>query len=97
MISVDVILQVYFHDIPDEVIDSLVRFRNTNSLEILVAQIIFFGKLLFMNLLYQTEDEITLNVSGGLMLEHPLTLRFVEQVVRSLSLSLSFSCPCMHQ
>ncbi|KAF3439346.1 hypothetical protein FNV43_RR17623 [Rhamnella rubrinervis] len=43
--------EVYFRDIPDEVIDSL------------------------------TEDEITLTVAGGLMLEHPLTLRFVEAVL----------------
>ncbi|XP_048335703.1 uncharacterized protein LOC107424582 isoform X4 [Ziziphus jujuba] len=45
------IAEVYFHDIPDEVIDSLI------------------------------EDGVTLNVAGGLMLEHPLTLRFVEAVV----------------
>ncbi|KAH7566407.1 hypothetical protein JRO89_XS08G0154500 [Xanthoceras sorbifolium] len=49
---------VYFHDIPDEVIDNLI------------------------------EEGITLNVAGGLMLEHPLTLPFVEAVVCSLSLSL---------
>lgn len=42
MIFVDVILQVYFHDIPDEVIDSLVRFLNTYSLKIL-ALIIFLS------------------------------------------------------
>lgn len=33
----------------------------------------------------QIEDGVTLNVAGGLMLEHPLTLRFVEAVVRSFS------------
>ncbi|CAK9152406.1 unnamed protein product [Ilex paraguariensis] len=43
--------EVYFHDIPDEVIDSLV------------------------------EEEIMLNVAGGLMLEHPLTLPFIDTVV----------------
>ncbi|CAK9168808.1 unnamed protein product [Ilex paraguariensis] len=43
--------EVYFHDIPDEVIDSLV------------------------------EEEIMLNVAGDLMLEHPLTLPFVDTVV----------------
>ncbi|KAL5557292.1 hypothetical protein UlMin_039528 [Ulmus minor] len=43
--------EVYFHNIPDEVVSSLV------------------------------EEAITLNVAGGLMLEHPLTLRFVEAVV----------------
>ncbi|CAL5326370.1 unnamed protein product [Camellia sinensis] len=43
--------EVYFHDIPNEVIDSLV------------------------------EEGIMLNVAGGLMLEHPLTLPFVDTVV----------------
>ncbi|KAJ4714407.1 Maf-like protein [Melia azedarach] len=43
--------EVYFHYIPDEVIDNLI------------------------------EEGITFNVAGGLMLEHPLTLPFVEAVV----------------
>ncbi|XP_052195196.1 uncharacterized protein LOC127803177 isoform X2 [Diospyros lotus] len=43
--------EVYFHDIPEEVIDSLV------------------------------DDGIMHNVAGGLMLEHPLTLPFVDTVV----------------
>ncbi|KAJ0041295.1 hypothetical protein Pint_28290 [Pistacia integerrima] len=43
--------EVYFHDIPGEVIDNLI------------------------------DEEITLNVAGGLMLENPLTLPFVEAVV----------------
>ncbi|XAR73265.1 hypothetical protein NMG60_11007176 [Bertholletia excelsa] len=43
--------EVYFYDIPDEVIDNLV------------------------------EEGIMLNVAGGLMLEHPLTLPFVDTVV----------------
>ncbi|KAJ0098053.1 hypothetical protein Patl1_28935 [Pistacia atlantica] len=43
--------EVYFHDIPDEVIDNLI------------------------------DEGITLNVAGGLMLENPLTLPFVEAVV----------------
>ncbi|XP_024989759.1 maf-like protein DDB_G0281937 isoform X4 [Cynara cardunculus var. scolymus] len=42
---------VYFHDIPDEVIDRLV------------------------------DDGVTLNVAGGLMLEHPLTAPFVDTVI----------------
>ncbi|KAK3224117.1 hypothetical protein Dsin_011142 [Dipteronia sinensis] len=50
--------EVYFHDIPDEVIDNMI------------------------------EEGITQNVAGGLMLEHPLTLPFVEAVVSALSLSL---------
>ncbi|XP_024989732.1 maf-like protein DDB_G0281937 isoform X1 [Cynara cardunculus var. scolymus] len=43
--------EVYFHDIPDEVIDRLV------------------------------DDGVTLNVAGGLMLEHPLTAPFVDTVI----------------
>ncbi|KAI3747749.1 hypothetical protein L6452_10377 [Arctium lappa] len=43
--------EVYFHDIPDEVIDKLV------------------------------DDGVTLNVAGGLMLEHPLTAPFVDTVI----------------
>ncbi|CAI9110769.1 OLC1v1010847C2 [Oldenlandia corymbosa var. corymbosa] len=43
--------EVYFHEIPEEVIDSLI------------------------------EEGIILNVAGGLMLEHPLTLPFVDTVV----------------
>lgn len=37
----------------------------------------------------QIEEAITLNVAGGLMLEHPLISPFVEAVVRAPSLSLS--------
>lgn len=55
----DVVMQVYFHVIPEEVIHSLI------------------------------EEGITLNVAGGLMLEHPLISPFVEAVVSSLS-SLHF-------
>uniref|UniRef100_A0A0V0H825 Putative ovule protein n=1 Tax=Solanum chacoense TaxID=4108 RepID=A0A0V0H825_SOLCH len=43
--------EVYFHDIPDEIIDSLI------------------------------EEGIILNVAGGLMLEHPLTLPFVDTLI----------------
>ncbi|XP_021908010.1 maf-like protein DDB_G0281937 isoform X3 [Carica papaya] len=43
--------EVYFHDIPEEVIDNMI------------------------------EEGISLNVAGGLMLEHPLTLPFVDTVV----------------
>ncbi|KAG7994041.1 hypothetical protein I3843_01G036200 [Carya illinoinensis] len=43
--------EVYFYNIPDEVIDSLIN------------------------------EGFTLNVAGGLMLEHPMTLPFVEAVV----------------
>ncbi|KAL5063802.1 hypothetical protein RYX36_025539 [Vicia faba] len=45
--------EVYFLEIPDEVIDNLI------------------------------DDGITFNVAGGLMLEHPLTLPFVDAVVGS--------------
>ncbi|OVA18722.1 Maf-like protein [Macleaya cordata] len=44
-------VEVYFHDIPDEIIDNLI------------------------------DEGIVLNVAGGLMLEHPLTLPFVEAVI----------------
>lgn len=43
--------EVYFHDIPEEVIDSLI------------------------------DEGIPFKVAGGLMLEHPLTLPFVEAVI----------------
>ncbi|KAJ0901594.1 putative maf-like protein [Helianthus annuus] len=43
--------KVYFHDIPEEVIDRLI------------------------------DDGVTLNVAGGLMLEHPLTAPFVDTVI----------------
>ncbi|XP_062102397.1 uncharacterized protein LOC133812627 [Humulus lupulus] len=43
--------EVYFHNIPEDIIDSLV------------------------------EEAVTLNVAGGLTLENPLILRFVEAVV----------------
>ncbi|CAI0549002.1 unnamed protein product, partial [Linum tenue] len=43
--------EVYFHEIPDEIVDSLI------------------------------EEGITFKVAGGLMLEHPLTLPFVEAVI----------------
>ncbi|XP_055804198.1 uncharacterized protein LOC129873184 isoform X1 [Solanum dulcamara] len=43
--------EVYFHDIPDEIIDSLI------------------------------EEGVILNVAGGLMLEHPLTLPFVDTLI----------------
>ncbi|KAG8369609.1 hypothetical protein BUALT_Bualt14G0031500 [Buddleja alternifolia] len=49
--------EVYFLDVPDEVVDSLI------------------------------EDGIILNVAGGLMLEHLLTLPLIDTVVSSLSLS----------
>ncbi|KAJ3675651.1 hypothetical protein LUZ60_004693 [Juncus effusus] len=48
--SVD-IAEVYFHDIPDEIIQNLI------------------------------DEGIVFNVAGGLLLEHPLTLPFVEAVV----------------
>ncbi|ONM26898.1 hypothetical protein Zm00014a_029456 [Zea mays] len=46
-------VQVYFHDIPDEVIKSLI------------------------------DEGVVFRVAGGLLLEHPLTLPFVEAVVGS--------------
>ncbi|XP_031399552.1 7-methyl-GTP pyrophosphatase isoform X2 [Punica granatum] len=52
--------EVYFYEIPAQVIDSLI------------------------------DEGVTLNVAGGLKLEHPQTFPFVKEVVLSLSLSL---CP----
>nr|CAD1822389.1 unnamed protein product [Ananas comosus var. bracteatus] len=43
--------EVYFHDIPDEIIENLI------------------------------DEGIVFNVAGGLLLEHPLTLPFVEAVI----------------
>ncbi|RZR95493.1 hypothetical protein BHM03_00024345, partial [Ensete ventricosum] len=45
--------EVYFHDIPDEIIENLI------------------------------DEGVVFNVAGGLLLEHPLTLPFVEAVVSS--------------
>ncbi|XP_061336458.1 uncharacterized protein LOC133283595 isoform X2 [Gastrolobium bilobum] len=53
--------EVYFHEIPDEVIDNLI------------------------------DEEITFNVAGGLMLEHPLTLPFVDAVVGSTDTVMGLS------
>lgn len=46
----------------------------------------------------QIDEGITFNVAGGLMLEHPLTLPFVEAVVSYLALSrtLTLRSICMH-
>ncbi|KAJ8764311.1 hypothetical protein K2173_006051 [Erythroxylum novogranatense] len=55
--------EVYFHDIPDEVIDNLI------------------------------EEGITLNVAGGLMLEHPLTFPFVEAVIGDTDTVMGLSKP----
>ncbi|RDX70858.1 Maf-like protein [Mucuna pruriens] len=53
--------EVYFLEIPDEVIDSLI------------------------------EEGITFNVAGGLMLEHPLTLPFVDAVIGSTDTVMGLS------
>ncbi|RRT73194.1 hypothetical protein B296_00012915, partial [Ensete ventricosum] len=50
--------EVYFHDIPDEIIENLI------------------------------DEGVVFNVAGGLLLEHPLTLPFVEAVVSSLCKSI---------
>lgn len=44
--------------------------------------------LMFIFMFYhpQIDEGVTLNVAGGLMLEHPLTLPFVKEVVISLPL-----------
>uniref|UniRef100_A0A7N0TDV4 Maf-like protein n=1 Tax=Kalanchoe fedtschenkoi TaxID=63787 RepID=A0A7N0TDV4_KALFE len=53
--------EVYFYEIPDHIIDSLI------------------------------EDGVTLNVAGGLMLEHPLTLPFVDSVVGTVDCVMGLS------
>ncbi|AET03922.1 putative inosine triphosphate pyrophosphatase [Medicago truncatula] len=53
--------EVYFLEIPDEVIDNLI------------------------------DDGVTFNVAGGLMLEHPLTLPFVDAVVGSADTVMGLS------
>lgn len=46
----------------------------------------------------QIDDGVTFNVAGGLMLEHPLTLPFVDAVVSYLafSITLTLKSICMH-
>lgn len=46
----------------------------------------------------QIDDGVTFNVAGGLMLEHPLTLPFVDAVVSHLafSITLTLKSICMH-
>jgi hypothetical protein len=39
----------------------------------------------------QIDDEVTFNVAGGLMLEHPLTLPFVDAVVSHLAFSNAYA------
>ncbi|XP_054810488.1 uncharacterized protein LOC129311980 isoform X2 [Prosopis cineraria] len=53
--------EVYFHEIPDEVIDAVI------------------------------DEGVTFNVAGGLMLEHPLTLPFVDAVVGSTDTVMGLS------
>lgn len=55
--------EVYFHDIPEEAIDSLI------------------------------DEGIVFNVAGGLMLEHPLTLPFVDTVVGTIDSVMGLSKP----
>lgn len=78
------LMQVYFLDIPDEVIDSLV-----NCLEKGFKNFYIFSTN--FTKFPQIEEGVPFNVAGGLMLEHPLILPLVDTVV-SLSLSLS-GCP----
>ncbi|KAB1214570.1 hypothetical protein CJ030_MR5G002496 [Morella rubra] len=59
--------EVYFYNIPDEVIDSLLA--------------IGYELLSWLANCAQIDEGITFKVAGGLMLEHPMTLPFVEAVV----------------
>ncbi|KAH1206463.1 Maf-like protein [Glycine max] len=62
--------EVYFLEIPDEVIDNLFSYLMGAS---------------------QIDEGITFNVAGGLMLEHPLTLPFVDAVVGSTDTVMGLS------
>ncbi|CAH2043091.1 unnamed protein product [Thlaspi arvense] len=60
--------EVYFHEIPEKVIDDLVKLLNTLVLPTL-------------NLTILIDDAITFKVAGGLTLEHPLISPFIDTVV----------------
>ena len=93
-----VVVQVYFYDIPDEVIDNMVKV----SLKHILCYTFLLSSFFYMLIIHwvtlmmansvQIEEGVYLNVAGGLMLEHPLILPLVESmVITSLSLSLSLS------
>uniref|UniRef100_A0A9I9DDE6 Maf-like protein DDB_G0281937 n=1 Tax=Cucumis melo TaxID=3656 RepID=A0A9I9DDE6_CUCME len=75
--------EVYFYDIPEEIIDTLVN-AGILSTWISFQRCYAFCFALFSSLidgkLDQIEDDVTFKVAGGLMLEHPLTLPLVEAV-----------------
>lgn len=94
-------LQIYFHKIPDEVIDSLVYASFNFSTLYLIS--LFFHWTCPLHLstahpslehmkvslfdIFQIEEGDVLYVAGGLMVEHPLTSPFVEAIV---SISYNF-------
>lgn len=112
------IWQVYFHEIPEEVIDNLVMFIEVHFSPLHWAKYegekstfnqflktcdlrkFSFRKLMSTRILYefsylmgasQIDDGVTFNVAGGLMLEHPLTLPFVDAVVSVLAFLRTFT------
>lgn len=86
-------LKVYFYDIPEEIIDTLVN-AGILSTWISFQRCYAFCFALFSSLidgkLDQIEDDVTFKVAGGLMLEHPLTLPLVEAVVSNIVLLICF-------
>lgn len=87
------VLKVYFYDIPEEIIDTLVN-AGILSTWITFRSCYAFRFVLFSSLidckLDQIEDDVTFKVAGGLMLEHPLTLPLVEAVVSNIVLLICF-------
>lgn len=80
-------LQIYFHDIPDDIIDSLVKDVST-AIVSQIIYIIWWLVVIAHFLISQIEEGKVLNVAGGLIIEHPLIVPYVKQVV-SLTTSLS--------
>lgn len=78
------LLQIFFNEIPEEVIDKLVGI-SLYSLMLLVfslgKQNIVFCHLDFFFFTFQVEEGTVLNVAGGLIIEHPLILPYVKEVV----------------
>ncbi|KAG7024197.1 Maf-like protein, partial [Cucurbita argyrosperma subsp. argyrosperma] len=78
-------VEIFFHEIPDEVIDKLVEISLS-----LVVGCVFSRKrkcCIFCHLVFpffytfQVEEGNVLNVAGGLIIEHPLILPYVKKVV----------------
>lgn len=83
------LLQIFFNEIPDEVIDKLVGislhswscFHWKNRTLYLFSSCFVF----FFSFTFQVEEGTVLYVAGGLIIEHPLILPYVKEVVSFLS------------